>query len=759
MADPIITSVSKEYATHSESILSHEITFEQTKRSFSTAEFTCSATHKIRGELTADLDFYIFKKLTDGTLIPVFYSQLNPQDKRIASDIPNEDKVFEENSFKIIIEDIDPNENNINLVFKVLSDNTKFNYEWERQLHFSTFITKPIMEGELTVSSDSVPVSTSLIPYFTKKIKLEWTAATLFVDSTNSSNGYILSYSFDSGLSWSDIILTNLSVNAGKVNYSFDVDSIPSYSSILFKVACFNDLGIKSNEILCRKTLNKTEFVPVKNIKVTSIDVNDEEQADIINYNTKKIKIQFDPASCIDKNANKQSGLNFYYNILLPEGKYSLPIRLGQEPKTEYEIGPNKTSLLINIVDTLEEAVSSTELYIVKSDIEEYMGENISQKVSFIIKAILHNGEETETRNKEASFIINLSNSNLIGASNLEIHKDTMSSAFLSIQGVSYLIPDKSKTIKLTWDKGYNVANENELVYYDIYVGIDDIYYFENTTINTSYDLRLNKVDKATKVSFYLVTRTKYSSTRSRIESAPSQEVHYYNGPVLNQIEIKRYKNTCNVRFSLDIDTSIKNFRLDNISLSINNNVENSITGLPQTGAAACLEEINCLISNLEPTSSYILYLSYNDTTGLNENSIEEEFNIPAATPIMEITPNCITMGGAELDSDYILNVKGNVNIDGVVTTKHYEINGLLDDINLMKTEGTYSCTAENAELIKAHIPYVGNFALIVKSGLVPLHFLIYTDNNGDNNIYMRTCVNEIWSEWVLLHQKSIENS
>ena len=60
MADPIVTSVYNQYATHSESILTHEITFEQTKRSFSTAEFTCSATHKIRGELTANLDFYIF---------------------------------------------------------------------------------------------------------------------------------------------------------------------------------------------------------------------------------------------------------------------------------------------------------------------------------------------------------------------------------------------------------------------------------------------------------------------------------------------------------------------------------------------------------------------------------------------------------------------------------------------------------------------------------------------------------------------------
>ena len=49
-----------------------------------------------------------------------------------------------------------------------------------------------------------------------------------------------------------------------------------------------------------------------------------------------------------------------------------------------------------------------------------------------------------------------------------------------------------------------------------------------------------------------------------------------------------------------------------------------------------------------------------------------------------------------------------------------------------------------------------GSFTLVVIGGFVPIQFLIYTQYKGDNYIYMRNFFENVWSEWVLLHQKNI---
>ena len=157
------------------------------------------------------------------------------------------------------------------------------------------------------------------------------------------------------------------------------------------------------------------------------------------------------------------------------------------------------------------------------------------------------------------------------------------------------------------------------------------------------------------------------------------------------------------------------------------------------------------------PTSSYILTLNYSDNSGLS-SLITEEFSIPSASPIMEVTPECITMGGAEIDSNYILNIKGNANIDGTINIKPYEINTLIDDINEFKQSGNYTCDFMNASQIVHMLPLSepGSFTLVVVGGFIPIQFLIYTQYKGDNYIYMRNFFENVWSEWVLLHQKNI---
>ena len=744
------TTIENTFSSNTGAILSQSITLSQTKRTFSTAEFTCSAIHYIVGEMSDDLDFILYREKSDGTKVILFYSQLNPQNKLITSNGTIEKEDFARNNFKFIIEDIGPEEDSFSLFFKVTSSNSKFDYyPFSRQISYSTFITNPSMTGSLSVKN----IKSNIIPFFTKSLTLEWTAASLYVNS-DSSNGYVLSYSTDGGSSWFDIVITNIESSSGKCVYSFNIEAIPNNSSIIFKVYCFNDLKVKSNEIRS-DFVYKCDIKPVSNIKVSIF--NEEEELDSLENSAKLINISYYPSECSTTNNINYPNLNFWYSIIFPS---DFVIYQGNQPINIYSFSSaNITTLDINIVDNLSDIDNgSTDLYILRDKLSEFLGQELIKNVNFTVQSKLINSENTEESvivNAHSSFLINLLGYELIAPSELTINNNALSTAYKMINNSNYLLPDGKNYIYLNWKKAVNVHNINETFLYDIYIGIDGVYTYENTTINNFYEYKMRKVDKKSVLSFYLVARNKYASVKS--ETIPRQEVHFYDRPCLNNFTLNRNKNSCEVIFSLDIETSIEDLLLTNISLGVNNDIDNSIIGLPTSNSVAKKTEIKCNVSNLLPTSSYILTLNYSDNSGLS-SLITEEFSIPSASPIMEVTPECITMGGAEIDSNYILNIKGNANIDGTINIKPYEINTLIDDINEFKQSGNYTCDFMNASHIVHMLPLSepGSFTLVVIGGFVPIQFLIYTQYKGDNYIYMRNFFENVWSEWVLLHQKNI---
>ena len=60
------TTIENTFSSNTGAILSQSITLSQTKRTFSTAEFTCSAIHYIVGEMSDDLDFILYREKSDG---------------------------------------------------------------------------------------------------------------------------------------------------------------------------------------------------------------------------------------------------------------------------------------------------------------------------------------------------------------------------------------------------------------------------------------------------------------------------------------------------------------------------------------------------------------------------------------------------------------------------------------------------------------------------------------------------------------------
>lgn len=745
------TTIENTYSLNTNAILSQSIKISQTKRTLSTAEFTCSAVHYIVGEMSDDLDFILYRGTSEEIKNILFYSQLNTQNKIISSEGSIEKKKFIENNFKFIIEDIGPDEGNFPLFFRFRSSNSRFNYDSAtRQISYSTFITNPTMTGSLNVKN----INSNIIPFFTRSLTLEWNSVDSKYVNSNPSNGYILSYSVDEGRSWFDSIITNINPINGKCNYSFNIEAIPNDSSIIFKVCCFNDLNVKSNEIRS-DFFYKCDIKPVSNIKVNIF--NEEGELDSLENSAKLINISYYPSSCSTKNNINYPNLNFWYSIIFPS---DFIIYQGNQPINIYSFSSaNITTVDIIIVDDISGIDSgSTELYILRDRLNEFLGQELIKNVNFIVQTKLINSENTAESsivNSHSSFLVNLLGYDLIAPYELTINNNALSTVYKIINNNDYLLPDGENYIYLNWKKAVNVHNINETFLYDIYIGIDGVYTYENTTINNYYNYKMKKVDKKSILSFYVVARNKYASIRSEI--SPKQEVHFYDRPCLNSFTLNRHKNSCDVILSLDIETSIEELSLTNISLGINNDIENSITGLPTSNSVIRKKEIKCNISNLMSTSSYILTLNYTDNSGLS-SLITEEFSIPSASPIMEVTPGCITMGGAEINDNYILNIKGNANIDGSFNIKPYEINSLIDDINSFKQSGNYICDFINASQITHMLPLSepGSFTLVVVGGFVPIQFLIYTQYKGDNHIYMRNFFENVWSEWVLLHQKTL---
>lgn len=720
------------------------------KRTHSTTEFTCSIVHYISGEMSDNLEFRIYRKDKNNNKIYLFYSELNPQNKVISSNGSIERKEFFRNNFNIIIDDLGVEASSVELWFEMKSDSQNYNfYAYNLVYVYSAYIKDLRMEGSIDIKGLSI---NNIIPYFQKSISLEWPAATEYVDSSSTS-GYILSYSIDGGLSWFENIITGIRPVNDKCLYSFNIESIPNDAVMRFKVKCFNGLNPTSNELIS-DIVYKCNFNPVSDIVVSMYDKEGNALKSLENR-TKKINISYKGSTCSNKDGFTIGGLKFWYSIIFPD---NFIIYQGQQPSNIYSFSEaNETSLDINIIDSQDEIpANSTELFILRDKLNTFLGEEIIKNVNFIIQTELVNSENGTSATVKAysSFLINLYGYEISSASNLNIYNDNRSSVYKNINSKPYLIPDGEGFIYLDWDEAVNPYNPNDTFLYDIYIGIDGVYTYENTTSNTNYQYKMKKVDKKTILSFYLITRNNYTSVKS--EFIPQQEVHFYDKPCLNTFNLERTVNACTLFLSFDIETSIEDLLIKEVSLSIDNAVPGSIVGVPESKTLMCKEEIRCDISNLVSTSSYTLTLNYTDNSGIT-NIITEQFKVPAAAPIMEVTPECITMGGAPINNDFILNVKGNANIDGSIIVKPYEINALVDDINSFKDSGNYVCDFDNAQQIVHLLPLTepGSFTIIVVGGFVPIQFLIYTQFIGDNSIYMRNYMNDAWSEWVLLHAKS----
>lgn len=314
------------------------------------------------------------------------------------------------------------------------------------------------------------------------------------------------------------------------------------------------------------------------------------------------------------------------------------------------------TSLSVAIVDS----APSSGAYILKSDLKtKFASSNYNGTLSFTLTT-KNNYGSTKTSSKSITVDLRATPT----PATPTINKNTNSTAYHTVKttGVSYFVPDGSKTIRISWSGGSDYLGT--ALGYDVQVKIGSgSYETKFSNLSTTYcDLVLPKQTASQSFSVRVITKTSYNYTSYKDTTA--ETLHYYNQPSVDLVSMNRTSTAVTVQVKLNANTSIPNV----------NFTTRSYTGLSSGTLTNVKTAQPISASGLTATSKYSWTISVIDDVGLYTTAVTKVIEVPAYTPLFSVREKGV---GVKAIPDGTADFM----VGGTISTTSLKVNGksLLD--------------------------------------------------------------------------------
>ena len=468
----------------------------------------------------------------------------------------------------------------------------------------STFNTAPVLSGSLTAPT------TQTIAENVKTITVTCPTAT---DADNNIEGYRFAVSVNGG-AYSEIYKGS----AKSINHTLSGGEGTTYK---YSCYAYDKLGATSatiySGIVTKNTLTTAALESTTTSSITS--------------STTSLTFNWGNPS------NKNGNTTFSFEITSTE----IPIHRAT--------ASNSTRTLSVPIVT---SAPTSGPYILKNDIiNKFKGTSYKGTINFTLKTTNAYGtSKTSTR----SATVNLQSTPATPGS-CAIASD--STAYRTINSTKYLIPDSSRTIKITW--GTVTGAIGESISYDLQVKYGDGEYTQliNTT-STSYTHNIGKQTISQSVSYRVRAKASYGTTGS-FKTATAATLHYYNAPTLVMGGITRGADNAKVTITVKNNTSLTSVIKSRGSWK--RYATGTTTPTQQSGTLSDVQTAQIIeLTGLTDAGQYDLAITYNDNTGFTSDQTET-VKIGANSPLFFVNKYGVGINGLKANADISLNVKGSI--------------------------------------------------------------------------------------------------